>query len=73
MELEKKERPLVGLSYENLEQLRAEAFDRDDYETIILIQAEAYFRDRWDDTDPRFAHLVEDCQANIDRLMVEAG
>jgi hypothetical protein len=64
---------IAELTYEDLVQLRIRAFDLGDYELIQAVSAEAHKRDGFDDTDPRFAHLIEDCRDNIKDIMVDFG
>lgn len=60
-------------TFELLEARRLAAFSSGDYEEILKIQAEARALDGWDDTDPRYAHLINDCMDNIRNIMKDFG
>jgi hypothetical protein len=55
-------------SREQLQSLLATAIEEGDSLTINAVLDEARSRDRWDDTDPFFAHLVLQVEEGLERM-----
>ncbi|HET9850720.1 MAG TPA: hypothetical protein VFP35_03830 [Candidatus Saccharimonadales bacterium] len=60
-------------SYEALEQRREQALRTADFQELQKIIEEARRLDGWDDTDPRYAHLIEQCVKDISSVMTYYG
>jgi hypothetical protein len=60
-------------SYEQLEAMRLEASGKADFEKLAEIAQEARKRDGWDDTDPSFSYLAQQCESDIKDVMTYYG
>lgn len=59
--------------YAQLEQRRTEALATANFDELQRIIADARALDGWDDTDPRYAHLIEQCVDDINNVMTYYG
>jgi len=73
METEKGQRPLRGVSDEELMQMFSLAMLGESVDDLAIVREEARVRDHWDDTDPKWAHMVEDCTEAMRGLDTAAG
>lgn len=65
------EAPFAKASHETLIQELELALEANDVGRISTIKQEATARDRWDDTDPRWSHLKDDCNQALGFLLDE--
>lgn len=66
-------KPELDSDYERLESARFAASISGDYEQLLEIQAIARQLDGWDDTDPKYAHLIDRCSEDIKDIMLDFG
>lgn len=72
-ELNNRVEQIRTLTYEELNRKRLQAIQDADYQTLQEIETEARERDGWDDTDPRFCYLANQCRQDISDIVTYCG